>query len=102
MSVTPYCPEPPEDLHLSPVFNLWGPGAAAEWMRDRMKMKPVTERWIHDQTVAGNIVYAIVCNHRCYSTLELYNFAMSLAKRGGNGPLAGKPAKRTTKKAASA
>jgi hypothetical protein len=80
------------------VFALQGPEAAAKWMCDELG-SPATPRWIHDQTLAGNIVYSVVCNKRCYSTLELYNFAMSLAKRGGNGPLAGKPQKRTAKKA---
>ncbi len=101
MAATQYCPDPPEDLRLSPVFALVGPEAAARWMRDEMG-SPATARWIHDQTLAGNIVYSVQVNKRCYSTLELYRFAMSLAKRGGNGPLAGKPAKRATKKAVSA
>lgn len=79
----PYCPEPPEGLRLSPVFNLCGPEAAARWCREELGIEVASPRWIHDATLRGKIRYARLCGRRYYSSLEIYKFVMSQAKFGG-------------------
>ena len=84
MARTPYRPEPPPELKLSPLFNIEGVDGAAQWMRDNMGI-PATPRWIHEKTITGHIRYSTLMNKRFYSSLELYNFVMAQAKLGGNG-----------------
>lgn len=79
----PYCPPPPPDLRLSPVFNLCGPESAARWCREELGIEHASERWIHDATLKGKIRYARLCGRRYYSSLEIYKFVMSQAKFGG-------------------
>lgn len=82
MPVIPQMPEPPPGLELSPVPNLEGIDAAAQWMRDRLGI-PATARWIHDKTNAGQIRYALLMGRRFYSTRALYDFVMTQTKVGG-------------------
>ena len=78
----PYRPEPPPDLKLSPLFDLEGVDAAAEWVRENLHI-PATGRWIHDKTITGQIRYSKLLGRRWYSSLELYNFIMLQSKIGG-------------------
>jgi hypothetical protein len=82
MPVTPYRPDPPPDLELSPLFDIEGNDGAAKWVREKLKW-PATPRWIHDHTIAGHIRYTRALGKRRYSSLELYNFVMAQSKVGG-------------------
>jgi hypothetical protein len=49
---------------------------AVNWCRAELRF-PVTARWLKECTNRGDLIAAIVCGRRMYSSQALYEFAVS-------------------------
>ncbi|CAN7537191.1 hypothetical protein [Mycolicibacterium frederiksbergense] len=70
---------PPERLELSPIPNIRGFAAAAEWITDKLGIA-VSKDHVLSKSKSGDIDYSVICGARHYSTLALYEYVMSRGK----------------------
>jgi hypothetical protein len=71
---------PPERLGLSPIPNIRGVAAAAEWITSTLGIT-VSKDHVLSKSKSGDIDYSVIGGARHYSTLALYEYVMSRGKK---------------------
>lgn len=73
MSRPPIVYEVPPGMELSPIPNIKGKAAAAEWVRTKLKI-PMTERYLTTATNRRQVEFAKIMGDCYYSEAGLYRF----------------------------